>query len=226
MNKNDLIALPDTPKFGNSAVNKNYVDWEISKIPSVDSTQFIKKSGDQMTGNLDMDGNFLRNVGIDLSNDTAMMPKSYIDALSTNVISYPVTVDIDMSNFKIKNLKSPTEDKDCVNKDYLDEELLKSHLPPSHHVNAFKYLLDVDESSSEVNIRLVSMADFQGSPHKYKKAYSVTFVKNSGSNIYQGRLGINIYPLKVGKYTTVMEYFWPENTNIHLSCRVSNPAAS
>ena len=26
MNQNDLIEIPDTPKFGNSAVNKNYVD--------------------------------------------------------------------------------------------------------------------------------------------------------------------------------------------------------
>ena len=30
MNENDLIALPDTPKFGNSAGNKNYVDGELS----------------------------------------------------------------------------------------------------------------------------------------------------------------------------------------------------
>ena len=30
MNENDLIDLPDTPKFGSSAVNKNYVDGELS----------------------------------------------------------------------------------------------------------------------------------------------------------------------------------------------------
>ena len=195
MNRNDLNDLPDTPKFGgSSAVNKNYVDDEISKIPS----GFIKKSGDTMSGDLDMDGNFVRNVGIDLSDNTAAMPKSYIDALPTNVISYPITADIDMNNHKITNLKSPSANTDAVNKDYLDEQLLKSHLLPSHHVNAFKYLLDVDESSSEANITSVSTADFSGSPHKYKKAYSVTFVKNSESNIYQSTLGINIYPLNVG----------------------------
>ena len=123
-------------------------------------------------------------------------------------------------------MKSPSADTDAVNKDYVDEELLKSHQLPSHHVNAFKYLLDVDESSSEANITSVSIADFQSSPHKYKKAYSVTFVKNSGSNIYQSMLGINIYPLNVGKYTIVMEYFWSENTNINLSCRVFHTAPS
>ena len=59
MNQNDLFEIP-APKFGNSAVNKNYVDGEISKIPSVDSTQFVKKSGDQMGGDLDMDSHFIK----------------------------------------------------------------------------------------------------------------------------------------------------------------------
>ena len=31
MNRNDLIGIPDTPKFGYSAVNKNYVDGEFVK---------------------------------------------------------------------------------------------------------------------------------------------------------------------------------------------------
>ena len=52
MNQNDLFEIP-APKFGSSAVNKNYVDT--SKIPNVDTTQFVKKSGDRMTGDLDMD---------------------------------------------------------------------------------------------------------------------------------------------------------------------------
>ena len=41
--------------------NKAYVD---SKI--VDTTQFIKKSGDQMSGNLDLNSHYITNVGIDL----------------------------------------------------------------------------------------------------------------------------------------------------------------
>ena len=38
MNENDLIAFPDTPKFGSSTVNKNYVDGELS-------SQLEKKTG-------------------------------------------------------------------------------------------------------------------------------------------------------------------------------------
>ena len=55
MNQNDLFEIP-APKYGSSAVNKNYVD---AKIPSVDSTQFVKKAGDRMLGDLDMDANFI-----------------------------------------------------------------------------------------------------------------------------------------------------------------------
>ena len=32
------------------------------------------------------------------------------------------------------------------------------------------------------------------------------------------QIGINIFPLPVGKYTIIMEYFWPENSGISLSC--------
>ena len=40
MNRNDLTGIPDAPKFGYSAVNKNYVDGEISKIPGTDTSPF------------------------------------------------------------------------------------------------------------------------------------------------------------------------------------------
>ena len=87
--------------------NKAYVD---SKI--VDTTQFIKKSGDQMTGNLGLDSNFIPNVGIDINDDTAAVPKSHIYAFISGIVNNPATSDIYMNNFKIKQLKSPTDDND------------------------------------------------------------------------------------------------------------------
>ena len=147
MNRNDLIGIPDTPKFGYSAVNKNYVDGEISKIPSVDTTQFIKKAGDRMSGNLDIDAYFIKNVGIDLSDNTTAVPKSYVDSFANTAVLNPLTTDLFMNNFQIKQLKIPTEDKDAINKTNFEDELLKSHLLPSHRENAFQYLLDQDESS-------------------------------------------------------------------------------
>ena len=216
MNQNDLFEIP-APKFGSSAVNKNYVD---AKIPSV--TQFVKKVGDRMTGDLDMDSHFIKNVGMNLLDDTTAVPKSYVDSFANTAVLNPLTTDLFMNNFQIKQLKTPTEDKDAINKKYFDDELLKSHLIPSHHENAFKYLLDQDESSSENNISVDGIVDLNGSPHKNKKAYSVIFTKDSdGSNDYRSRIGINIFPLALGSYTIIMEYYWPENTNIQLTCQAT-----
>ena len=62
MNRNDLIGIPDTPKFGYSAVNKNYVDGEISKITTVDTNQFVLKSGSTMTGDFNMNNHLITNL--------------------------------------------------------------------------------------------------------------------------------------------------------------------
>ena len=181
MNQNDLNEIPDTPKFGNSAVNKNYVDGEISKIPSVDTTQFIKIIWRPMSGNLDIDSHFITNVGINLSDDTTAVPRSYVDAFMGDVVSNPLTTDLYMNDFQIKLLKAPTVAADGANKGFVDQkniantknyfenELLKSLLLPSHRENAFQYLLDQDESSSENNILVEGIVDFNESPHKNKK---------------------------------------------------------
>ena len=212
MNQNDLFEIP-APKYGSSAVNKNYVD---AKIPSVDSTQFVKKAGDRMGGDLDMDANFIKNVGINLSDDSTVVPRSYVDSFATSAIHSPLERDLYASNFQIKQLKNPTDVQDAINKKYFDEELLKSHLVSSHIENAFKYLLDQDESSSERNIIVNGIADFNGSPHKNKKAYYIDLVYTTGTQNYNSKIGINLYPLPIGKYTVIMEYYFPEDINISL----------
>ena len=176
MNRNDLIGIPDTPKFGYSAVNKNYIDSEITKVhQNLDLTPFLRKDGQRaMTGNLNMDGN------------------------------------------KIIRLASPTDNSDAANKQYIDEELLKSHLVSSKVENSFKYLSDQDESSSERNIIVNGIQDFNGSPHKNKKAYSIDLVHTPGTQNYDSKIGINLYSLPIGKYTIIMEYYFPEDINISL----------
>ena len=211
MNQNDLFEIP-APKLGSSAVNKNYVD---AKIPNADTTQFVKKSGDRMGGDLDMVLQYkIKNLPPpSTSNEPAT--KIYVDS---KIAVGGVHGDLDMNNFKIKNLDSPIGDKDAVNKKYLNNEVIKTHLIPSHRENAFKYLLDADESSSERNIIVNGIVDFNGSPHKNKKAYSIDLVYTSGTQNYDSQIGINIFPLPVGKYTIIMEYFWPEKSGISLSC--------
>ena len=82
-------------------------------------------------------------------------------------------------------------------------------------------MLDQDESSSERNIIVNGIVDFNGSPHKNKKAYSVDLVYTPGTHNYDSQIGINIFSLPVEKYTIIMEYFWPEKGGITLSCESS-----
>ena len=227
MNRNDLTGIPDTPKFGYSAVNKNYVD---AKIPSVDTTPFVKLDGSRtMTGNLDMGDHSIQKAG-EPANSDDVATKNYVDA-EIGYISTPflkldgtraMTGILNMNNHQIKNLKTPSEDNDAINKKYLKDELMKSHLLPSHHENAFKYLLDADESSSERNIIVHGIANFNGSYHENKKAYDVDMVYTTGTQNYDSRIGINIYPLPAGKFTIIMEYFYPENLNIAVLCQASS----
>ena len=178
MNRNDLTGIPDTPKFGYSAVNKNYVDGEIGKIASVDTTQLIKKDG-----------------------------------------SVPMAADFDMGTHKIINVGQPTTVTDAATKGYIDKTLAESHLLSSHKSNEFKYLDDPNETSSEYNITVEAFTDFNESPHKNKKAFQITLTKDVGTNDYRSRMGFNLYPLPLGTYTIIFEYYFPENTNIQLSCQ-------
>ena len=209
MNQNDLFEIP-APKYGSSAVNKNYVD---SKIPS----GFVKKAGDQMAGDLNMNGHKITNLPTpSTSNEPAT--KNYVDS---KVSLGGAGKDLDMKNFKIKNLASPTDVQDAINKKYFDEELLKSHLVSSHIENSFKYLVEQDESSSERNIIVNGIVDFSNSPHKNKKAYDIDLVYTAGTQNYNSKIGINLYSLPIGKYSVVMEYFFPEDINISLSAEAS-----
>ena len=226
MNRNDLTGIPDTPKFGYSAVNKNYVDGEITKI---DTTPFVKLDGSiAMTGNLDMGDHSIQKAGEPVNSDD-VATKNYVDA-EIGYISTPflkldgtraMTGVLNMNDHKISNLKMPELNTDAANKQHVDEELLKSHLVSSHIENAFKYLLDQDESSSERNIIVNGIQDYNGSPHKNKKAYDIDLIYTSRTQNYDSKIGINLYPLPVGKFTIIMEYYFPEDINISLLAEAS-----
>ena len=144
MNQNDLFEIP-APKYGSSAANKNYVDGEIGKIASVDTTQFIKKDGSvPMAADLDMNGNKIKNVGT---------PYTHENDAAVNVGFFNTELNASNSNVFTQITNNY--------KQYVNEELLKSHLVSSHIENAFKYLSDQDESSSERNIIVHGIQDFK-----------------------------------------------------------------
>ena len=143
MNQNDLFEI-SAPKYGSSAVNKNYVD------------DFLKKTGDQMSGDLDMGGNKINNVGT---------PDTDENDAAVNVGFF--NTELNTSNANLTN----------AYKQYVDH----SHVSPSGlQRDAFRYLMeDTDDSSSENNIRVTGIVDFAASPHQInKKAYEFTLVKD------------------------------------------------
>ena len=187
------------PTDDNDASTKAYVDTEIAKIPSVgsDLSVYLKKDGSvAMTGNLDMNNQYIQNI---------KTPKANESDKSANV------------GFVVKEINDSNANLTQQYKDYMAQ----SHLISSHKTNEFKYLIDSDESSSEYNITVNGIAAFNQSPHQNKKAYDITLIKDSGSNDYRSRIGFNIYTLAIGTYTIVFEFYPPEMTNIQLSCDAS-----
>ena len=176
MNRNDLTGIPDAPKFGYSAVNKNYVDGEISKIPGTDTSPFLKIDGSRaMTGILNM------------------------------------------NTHKISNVVNPEFDTDVVNKQYLENKLIESHLQPSGPSNIFHFLMnDTSKFSSIREIIIGSFSDVEKVAHRLnKKALSILLQNDLQTVSYSARLGLDMTSLSVGDYTLVMEFYWPEKFNIY-----------
>ena len=56
---------------------------------------------------------------------------------------------------------------------------------------------------------------------KIKKHIDIDLVYTAGTQNYNSKIGINLYSLPIGKYSVVMEYFFPEDINISLSAEAS-----
>ena len=225
MNRNDLTGIPDTPKFGYSAVNKNYVDGEISKILGTDTSPFLKIDGSRaMTGNLDMGDHSIQKVSDPVNSDD-VATKNYVDAeigyVSTPFLkidgSRAMTGILNMNTHKISNVVNPEFDTDVVNKQYLENKLIESHLQPSGPSNIFHFLMnDTSKFSSIREIIIGSFSDVEKVAHRLnKKALSILLQNDLQTVSYSARLGLDMTSLSVGDYTLVMEFYWPEKFNIY-----------
>ena len=225
MNRNDLTGIPDTPKFGYSAVNKNYVDGEISKILGTDTSPFLKIDGSRaMTGNLDMGDHSIQKVSDPVNSDD-VATKNYVDA-EIGYVSTPflkldgtraMTGILNMNTHKISNVVNPEFDTDVVNKQYLENKLIESHLQPSGPSNIFHFLMnDTSKFSSIREIIIGSFSDVEKVAHRLnKKALSILLQNDLQTVSYSARLGLDMTSLSVGDYTLVMEFYWPEKFNIY-----------
>ena len=179
---------------------------------------------------IDMNHNSIRNLK-DPEFGGEAATKTYVDATSSTIVSSTAASigtkldlsggkmlgSIDMNNNKIINLPKPTEENDAVNMEFLDlkiddlnKKITKNTIAAtSHPKDEFRYLMeDSFQSSSETNIVVTGIVDFQQSPHKInKKAYALKINKRSSDNMFLGRIGFNMFKIPEGEYTICVEFF-------------------
>ena len=126
--------------------------------------------------------------------------------------SRAMTYNLNMSNNKITNVKTPLNDSDAVNKGYLDNHSIQ----PAHpQKNALAYIMDdVNQTSSEYGIEVDKIDDFNDSFHSYNKKVIYLKLLKDGNN-YRSRIGYNIFKLidksKDRYYTAVIEWLTTDN---------------
>ena len=121
-----------------------------------------------------------------------------------------------MANHKIINLGDPSDDKDAVNRQFLEQ----SHINPTHKEDQFKYLMQnklewTDQYGSSFNtVKIADLLQHSGNPHTYNhKVIYTTIDKNSDGN-FDYKLGIQCFSLeRVKDYTLCTEFL---NTDYQL----------
>ena len=192
-----------TPAGDLSATSKKYVDSKVNnKANKRDLNDYLKLDGsDPMQGNLQMNNNRITNLpDPQLNNEAAT--KNYVTKSMNHLPSLfldrqgnsKMLGNLQMNDNRITGLSNPpNNDDEATDKKYVDDNITKSHIKPSHtpkktpKINSYSYVFqylmnDVNEWSSEYGIKVDKFIDLQESPHPWdKRVLKVTPVKN-GSN--------------------------------------------
>ena len=204
-----------TPAGDLSATSKKYVDTKVNKKANKnDLNNYLKLGGtSQMQGDLVMNNNRITNL-TDPKLADEPVTKKYLTI--TNTFFYNAFLDLDgnskmrgnikMNDNRITGLTNPPNaDDEATNKKYVDDNITKNHIKPSHTPkNVFQYLMDdVNEWSSEYGVKVDKFIDLQESPHSWdKRVLKVTPVKD-GSN-YRFRVGLQMFRMKTNETYSLM----------------------
>ena len=200
MNHNSITNLKD-PEFGGEAATKTYVDSSISSVVSSTAGSIATRlplSGGTMTGPLDMGTKSISNLPTPTTSSEATS-KQYVDR---------------QLNLKVGNVVADMIETEVRLKKYVDDSHNTTGLPK----DSFRYLMEeVDESSSESGITETAIVDFPNSPHLYnKKAYAFKVAKDD-TNLFAGRLGLNMFKLPEGEFTLCIEFFPAKMTGVSVN---------
>ena len=189
-----------------------------SKADKSDLDDYFKLDGTKaMTGNLQMNNHRIYKLPTpQLADEPATL--GYVLQLNNNLFnSYldlagvrKMTGNLQMNNNYITGLTNPpSADDHASNKKYVDDTISKANIKPSHTPkNAFKYLMeDVNEWSSEYNIKVGNFSDITEIPHSWnKQVLNITPIKD-GAN-YRFRLGLQMFPLTTNQsYSLIVELY-------------------
>ena len=227
----DLKELFNVVKSKQRSLNelKTHYDSLVS-FEEVKENFLSRREEFPMETQLDMNHNSITNLK-DPAFGGEAATKTYVDATSSTIVSSTAASiatkldlaggkmlgSINMNKNKIINLPKPTEENDAVNMEFLDlkiddlnKKITKNTIAAtSHPKDEFRYLMeDSFQSSSETNIVVTGIVDFQQSPHKInKKAYALKINKRSSDNMFLGRIGFNMFRIPEGEYTICVEFF-------------------
>ena len=207
------------PEGDASATSRKYVDGKLNtKADKNDLNNYLKLDGtSQMQGNLEMNNNRITRLPLSNLGDEAAT-KNYV-TITMNHLPNPflhrqgrskMLGNIQMNEHRITGLTNPpSSDDEATNKKYVDENISKSNIKPSHTPqNVFQYLMDdVNEWSTEYNGKVCVINDLPESPHSWdKKILNITPVKN-GRN-YRFRLGLQMFKMKTNEqYSLIVELY-------------------
>ena len=200
MNHNSITNLKD-PAFGGEAATKTYVDSSISSVVSSTAGSIATRlplSGGTMTGPLDMGTKSISNLPT---------PKTPSEATSKQYVDGQL-------NLKVGSVVADMIETEVRLKKYVDDSHNTTGLPK----DSFRYLMEeVDESASESGITEAAIVDFPNSPHLYnKKAYAFKVAKDD-TNLFAGRLGLNMFKLPEGEFTLCIEFFPAKMTGVSVN---------
>ena len=216
MNGNRITGLTQVPYYNGEAANKRYVDNKVnSKADTSDLDDYLKLDGTKaMTGGLNMNNNRITRLPDPQLADEPVTRKFLAH---TNTLFYNIFLDLDgnaqmrgnikMNDKRITGLTNqPNADDEATNKKYVNDVISKANIKPSHTPkNVFQYLMnDVNEWSSEYNVKVENFSNLAESPHSWdKRVLNIT----PGNN-YHFRLGLQMFRMKTNeKYTLIVELY-------------------
>ena len=229
-------------QFGSRNINVDFL-WFIPRDVSHSNSNFWISGNRTGTWSLNINKSWNYNMsGVKLrthnnSNHTAItcrlftdLPKAITKPLKRIEINTPkivlsgiVKANVNLGGNKIENLGKPTQDKEAVNKSYVDNLVHHTAVQPSHYKDVFSYLMSsgsqwTDETDDDFRFYIIQIGDLapnKGNFHDYNhKVIYVTITKNDLTGKFNYKMGINFYRLTANTdYTLCLELL---NTDYNL----------